>query len=219
MMIHRREVVVVLHGLGRSGLSMLPLAWALRKAGYATEVWTYNTLKGSLAEQIKELKLKLPRLRGYTKVHGVGHSMGGLMLRGLFDEQCDLPLGRMVFIATPHHGAQVVNAHPRLFQQKITPRIVRDLQAGSLAIEKLGIPEAEIGVIAGVKSFSPLNPVSWLWRASLAGVPSDGTVELSSAQLERMDDYLDVAANHSFIIWNPEVIRATVNFIRKGRFK
>lgn len=219
MNMHHREVVLILHGLGRSGLSMFPLRRALRKAGYATETWSYNTLRGGIQEQINHLKLKLPRLRGYTAVHAVGHSLGGLMIRGLLTPQTRLPLGRVVFIGTPHKGANVINSNPRLFNQTTTPRIVRDLEADSPAIAKLGLPEAEIGVIAGVSPFNPLNPVSWLSRSTHGDSPNDGTVELSSAQLEQMDDYLEVNANHSFMIWSPEVIQATVNFIRKGRFQ
>lgn len=215
----KREVVLILHGLGRTALSMMPLAWALRRAGYATETWTYNSLNGGLPDQIARLRQKLPRLAGYSKVHGVGHSLGGLMLRGLFTPDTGLPLGRVVFLGTPHKGAAVINTNPRLFNATTTPQIIRDLKAGSPAIARLGIPDAELGVIAGLVPFHPLNPVSWITQKSLQGAPHDGTVELSSAKLEHpLQDYLEVNANHSFMIWNPRVIKATVNFIREGRF-
>jgi pimeloyl-ACP methyl ester carboxylesterase len=214
------EVVVVLHGLGRSPLSMLRLAQALRREGYAVKNWGYKSFVGGIEDKVTDLRLRLLELKGYTKVHAVGHSLGGLILRGLLTEKTGLPLGRIVFLGTPHKGASVINRNPALFNHKRIPRIIRELEADSPAIAALGLPPMEIGVVAGVEQLSPFNPVSWLNRRVLGDELHDGTVEVASARLDgQMKDYLEVPVNHSFLPLSRKVIDPTVHFIRKGKFR
>lgn len=214
----RNEVVLLLHGLGRSPLSMWPLARALRKSGYAVKNWGYNSLRGGIEDKVADLRLRLIELKGYTRVHAVGHSLGGLILRGLLTPEAGLPLGRIVFIGTPNKGASMINRNPKLFGHAQVPRIIRELRAGSPVIAGLGIPPMEIGVIAGVEELSPFNPMSWINQKILGDLDHDGTVEVNSTKLPGMKDYLEVPVNHSFLPLTRKVILPTLRFLRKGRF-
>lgn len=214
----QKEAVIVLHGLGRTPYSMWFVSKALRRAGYDVFDWGYLSVRGGLQEQLARVRPRLESLRGYKKVHGVGHSLGGLMLRGLLHDS-GLPLGRLVMHGTPNHGAGMINKHGWLFSRGPLNRpIIRDLRAGSSAIAALPVPEMEIGVIAGIEAFNPFNPISWINRRTFGDEPHDGTVEVRSARLPGMKDYLEVNANHSFISLNGGVIKATVNFIQTGKF-
>jgi len=213
------EVVLVLHGLGRTPYSMFMVSRALKQQGYAVADWGYLSVKGGMESQIGRLRARFGELTGYKKVHGVGHSLGGLMLRGVLGGEHNLPLGRLVMMGTPNQGASMINKHGWLFNRGPLNRpIIRDLKAGSPVYDKLPIPKMEIGIIAGVESFSPFNPVSWINRRTFGDVPHDGTVETSSAKIDGMQDYMEVEANHSFLSVNRKAIKATVNFINTGKF-
>lgn len=213
------EAVIVLHGLGRTPYSMFMISNALRREGYAVADWGYLSIKGGMESQISRLRTRFGELTGYKKVHGVGHSLGGLMLRGILGGEHQLPLGRLVMMGTPNQGASMINKHGWLFNRGPLNRpIIRDLKAGSPVYAKLPVPNMEIGIIAGIESFNPLNPVSWINRRIFNDEPHDGTVEVSSAKLPEMKDYMEVEANHSFLSINSRAIKATVNFINSGRF-
>lgn len=212
------EVVIVLHGLARTPYSMWFVSRALRKAGYDVADWGYLSVRGNLADQIERLRPRLASLKGYKKVHGVGHSLGGLMLRGLLANS-DLPLGRLVMHGTPNQGAGMINRHGWLFNRGPLNRpIIRDLRAGSTAIRALPVPDMEIGIIAGIERNHPGNLIALLNKRIFGDEPHDGTVEVSSTRLPGMKEHLEVYANHSFISVNRSVIKATVNFIRTGKF-
>lgn len=208
----------MLHGLGRTPYSMIRVTRALQAAGYDVADWGYLSVKGTLAEQLARLSRRLPELAGYKKVHGIGHSLGGIMLRGLFS-QAQLPLGRLVMMGTPNHGASMINKQAWLFRRGPFNRpIIHDLAAGFAAIKALPVPHMEIGIIAGVEKFHPLNPVSWVNRGIFGDQAHDGTVEVASVKLEQMADYLELPVNHSFIPFNKRAVEASVRFIKTGKF-
>lgn len=214
-----QEIVILLHGLANAPLTMWRQARAFREAGYATANWGYNTFKGGMLEQLARLEQRLPELKGYKKVHGVGHSMGGLMLRGIFTRHAtELPLGRLVMLGTPNQGAGTVNKHKYLLKGPLNRQIIHDLAEGSEAIGKLGIPKVEIGVIAGVESFNPINPIAWLNRHTFGDIPHDGTVEAHNTKLPGMTDYIELPVNHLALPFNRAVIEASVRFIKTGKF-
>jgi len=215
------EIVITLHGLGNTSLHMWRMARACRQSGYDTANWTYNTLRGGIADQMARLARRLPELQGYKKVHGIGHSLGGLMLRGLFTRYAgQLPLGRLVMIGSPNQGASILRRQPWLIRASFIGRpILTDLTQGSAAIAALGLPPVEVGVIAGVSANNPVNPISWINRYMLGDVPSDGTVEAAHTHLPGMKDYLELPVNHVALPWNREVIDSSLRFIKTGAFR
>jgi hypothetical protein len=216
-----KELVVVVHGLVNTPLTMYRAERALRDAGYAVANWGYNSLRGNLHEQIARLGSRVHELQGYEKVHGVGHSQGGLMLRGIFAKNAgQLPLGRLVMQGTPNQGAGIVKRHSWLFRRgPLNHKIVHDLGEGSDAIRKLPVPKMEIGIIAGVERFHPINPVTWINTFTLGSEPHDGTVEARNTHLPGMADYLELPVNHLALPFHRDVIDASIRFIQTGKFK
>ncbi len=215
------EIVIVLHGLANSRLNMWRQSRVLKQAGYAVADWTYNTLKGGMLEQMERLEQRLPEVSGYSKVHGVGHSLGGLMLRGIFARHAaTLPLGRLVMQGSPNQGAGIVNRHRWLFGQgPLNRQIVQDLAEGSEAIATLGIPPMEIGVIAGVHRFNLINPFTWLNTLKLGDEPHDGTVEAKNTRVPGMTDYLELPVNHVRLPFHRDVVQASLRFLQTGKFR
>jgi len=88
-----REIVILLHGYGMPGFVMAPLAWRLRRCGFATEIFPWHDIRASLRENAAALNDHVAKLRTESptrKIHLVGHSLGGLLalqLRLLADQE------------------------------------------------------------------------------------------------------------------------------------
>ena len=123
-------------------------------------------------------------------------------------------------IAPPNDGVRLVRTlsdWPRF--AALYGRPTRELAAGARWLRELGAPAAEIGVIAGNRRFHPLNPTSYMNAMIGNDRDHDGTVEVASARLAAMADFLVVPASHTFICDHPEVIRQTIHFLGTGRFR
>lgn len=209
--------VVLLHGLGRSPLSMRRLASGLAEAGFAPLAIGYPSRTHTVAELVEHLRPHLQAL-GPGATHFVGHSLGGILLRSLLAEPLPFSVGRFVMLAPPNRGAFVVTRLGRYrFLRPFFGRPTVELFRDAPWLATWPVPACEIGVIAGTRAFHPLAPVSWA-NAVLNPFAHDGTVELDSTHLAGMCDHVSIGANHTFICNHPEAIRLTIAFLRAGRF-
>jgi triacylglycerol lipase len=69
-----------------------------------------------------------------------------------------------------------------------------------------------LGIIAGDRSIN--------WINSLFFLPGrdDGKVTVARAKLAGMSDFRVIHATHSFVTYNNEAIRLTIQFPRTGKF-
>ena len=107
-----RETVLLLHGLARGPLSMWPLARALRRRGYAVINLAYPTRRqdlGGLADLVRaRLAAIAPAPGRNATLHGVGHSLGGLvLLAALLEPPPPWQAWRLVTLGSPHRGAGI----------------------------------------------------------------------------------------------------------------
>ena len=214
--------VLLLHGLGRTGLSMLPLARALRRAGFDPHVVDYPSRRrtvGALVEIVLAPRVNALLAGGADRVHFVTHSLGGVLVRALaarwHDRGRPLPPGsRAVMLAPPHTGSEVADALRAVepFRTVLGP-VLQELGTDGESVPlTLGpVRGIEAGVIAGVGRRLPFGRL-------FAG-PHDGIVSVESAHgPPGLADTLVLPPSHSTIMWSPEVVRQTVQFLRAGRF-
>ena len=208
------ESVILLHGIGRTRLSMRPLERALIVGGYRTENLTYPSRRLAIAAIADWLHPRLAELwRHSTRVHIVTHSMGGLVAARYLDVHGDRErTGRVVMLAPPLMGSEVADALHRLppyrwlfgpAGQQLTTIPCRDAMP----------PYYELGIIAGTSG--GLYP---LGRAFIPGA-HDGRVAVARTMHPGMADHLVVAASHSLIMRNAEVQRQTLHFLQHGSFR
>ncbi len=213
------EHVVLVHGLGRRAGSMGRLKRGLEKKGYTVQIWSYPSRQHRLKDHVKAFRKWLTERAYDVPVHFVGHSLGGLIIRGALATDPPVSVGRIVMIASPNQGAGVVSKYgDQPFSRMIFGRPLEDLAEDSEAIKDLGVPDAEIGNIAGIQSFHPFNPVSWLNLFHYAGHEHDGTVELANTYLEEAVDHIAIDAHHTFICDHSDVIEQTGYFLKSGNF-
>lgn len=209
------ETVILLHGLGRSPLSMWPLEGFLEERGYRVVNIGYPSTSYPIADLARLLGDRLDECCSDSPgpIHFVTHSMGGILVRAYLAEHSLDSLGRVVMLSPPNRGSKVVDqvSDWEFFEQLFGPA-ARELGTDSSSVPRSLPPvDFELGIIAGSRS---LNPFSAAW---LEG-PNDGTVAVESTRVEGVQDFLVLPRSHSFIIWSFDVMEQVVAFLQTGAF-
>ena len=150
---------------------------------------------------------------GERRVHFVTHSLGGILVRAILAESPPPHLGRVVMLAPPNHGSEVVYelGDSALFRAVLGPTAAQLRTSPDSLPNRLGPPDFDLGIIAARKSLDPIG-------SALIPGPDDGAVSLESVRLEGASDFLVVAANHTFIMSREDVALPVGHFLRYGRF-
>ena len=211
------EKVVLLHGFGRSDVSMLLLNSSLTEAGYDV----YNLDYPSIVEAPEALvQIISEDINDCCKdssatVHFVGHSFGGLLIRDYLGRHRPKNLGRIVLIGTPNKGSELADEGLGIAAQDTllewagpSAQALHTGPDGYAA--SLPDPEYTVGVIAGTRG----NHLSDKWLP----IPNDGVVSVESARLDGMTDFIDVEVTHWDMRSDPVIAELAIEFLRHGRF-
>jgi len=209
------DCVILLHGLGRTPLSMKRIEWTLRKQNYqvinvgypstrisiedAANHWLDNVIKNQVADSS-------------AKIHFVAHSLGGIVLRQYLTNH-DIPnLGRVVMLAPPNHGSELAERlrNNCLYRWATGPAGQQLGTSEESVPNRLGPVDFELGVIAGDRSLNPLFS-SWIPG------PDDGKVSVRSARMAGAE-FLVVHHTHTWMAWSANVNAAIAEFLCTGHF-
>jgi triacylglycerol lipase len=212
----KSENVILLHGLCRTGRSMVKMQHALAAAGYTVLNLDYPSRKAlipKLADDAIGKAISQCRQNGATKIDFVTHSMGGILVRSYLARYAVPDLGRVVMIAPPNQGSEVVDKLGgfELFKW-INGPAGNELGTDKDSLpNRLGPANFPVGIVAGDRS------INWINSLLIPG-PDDGKVSVTRAKLAGMRDFIVIHSAHPFIMRNSEAIRQTIAFLQNGEF-
>lgn len=210
-----RDGIIVLHGIFRTHRSMRKLANFLEKNGFDVLNLGYPSTKHPI-ESIANIIH--PRIAAFAesipgKVHFVGYSMGGLVIRAYLHRYKPQNLGRVVMIGTPNQGSEVADflKNRKLYCTLYGPAGQQLITDQSGFAHHFGETDYEVGVIAGNR---PVDLIS----SRIIGKANDGKVSIDSTKLTGMKDHVIVPSSHTFFPSNRQMIQQTVAFLKHGKF-
>ena len=208
-----RETVVLVHGLGRSPASMMVLATRLERNGYGVVSAAYDSRGDAFSSQVAAVKAVVEGCCARSsRVHFVGHSLGGLVIRGYLAESPPERLGRVVLLAPPNQGSRLadrVSGHA--VGQRVLGPVGSALGTDSADIPAtLPPPDYDLGIIAGSRSILPTGVLA------IPG-PDDGIVGVDETRLEGAP-MIVLPRSHTFIMNSQRTAQAVVRFLRTGDF-
>jgi len=205
------KTVILLHGLARTRYSMSLLGWGLARRGYAVLNFGYPSRHETIADHADRLR-RFVLERGPTQpLNFVTHSLGSIVVR-LFALRyhAEFLLDRVVMLGPPNNGAALA-----LGLHRHAPIVGRFMGPAFTEIAHLNLPPAtdhlEVGVIAGsLGERTRLLP--------FVSPPNDGIVSVSETHLPGCRDAIVVPGLHSWMMYQPGVLRLITAFLETGEF-
>jgi pimeloyl-ACP methyl ester carboxylesterase len=204
--------VVLVHGALVRGWEMAPLGYFLRRLGYRVRQFRYRSMMKGLDENVGRLKQFITESEGEV-VHVVGHSMGGVLLRQVFERDPDPRPGRLVAIGSPLLDCWVGRRVSRMnatLGPLMVGRTVSDYIAR--ASDPVWHGTREFAVIAGTYAFG----VGTVFHSHPR--PSDGTILLEETQLRGITDHLVLRLNHFGLLFSRRCRGQIARFLATGAF-
>jgi pimeloyl-ACP methyl ester carboxylesterase len=205
------ETVILVHGLWMTGIELGLLRRRLtHEHGFDVQVFAYPTLHGDPSSICAELADAVRRAAG-TRVHLVGHSLGGaFVFRAL--QQCAPTLtGNAVLLGSPLNGSRA--ARGALRWPMLRPLL------GSHVVQELAEPcgrEWHGGVALGAIAGS--RPVGTGQFFAHFDEDNDGTVAVGETIIPGLADHIVLPHSHIGMLFAGDVAAHVAHFLRTGRF-
>lgn len=209
-----QEGVILLHGILGMSHYMNGISKFLESRNYKVLNINYPSTKHDISSivelihpQIKEFSSQM------VKVHYVGHSMGGLIIRAYLNLYQPDNLGRVVMLGTPNKGSELADflKNSSIYKKLYGPSGQQLITDQTIFKNILGNINYELGIISGRSSF-------YIIANKIIDKESDGRVSIVSTQIEGMQDHVIIKSGHVALAINKKAWKLTFNFLNTGRF-
>ena len=191
------DLVVLVHGMGRTQFAMAPMGRMLRARGFRTLNVGYNSFTSDVESIAADLDAAIAEETARTRpvrVHFVTHSLGGIAVRQLLLTDPPERPGRVVMLAPPNNGSRSADRWTPWVGWLLRP--ISQLRTEDSAVAAMPPPEGvDVLVVAGDR---------------------DGKVSVEEARLEGAE-HVTVRSAHTFIMTKPSVADLAACFLRTGR--
>lgn len=202
--------MVLVPGLWNPGFALALLAWRLRRRGLSAHIFAYPTVRRDLDQNADALAHFLDSLPP-GRVHLVGYSLGGLVIRAFCRRFGTSRLGRVVMLGTPNQGSVVAARFYRWrLWRPVLGRGIAMLLEGR--VRGWTWPDLELGLIAGGGG---ARLRYWLGPR---GAAHDGLVMVDEVSLPGARACLVLPVSHGGMLVSGAVARATAEFVTTGHF-
>ena len=208
-MLKPMETVVLVHGLWMHGWIMKPMGVRLERCGFHAEFFSYPSMRNSLSQNARLLSRFVASLPA-SRVHFIGHSLGGLLILQMLSEFPDNRTGRVILAGTPYNTSHVA-------QKLSAVRPGRHILGRSM-MQWLGQTplicngQYQLGLIAGSRSIGAGRLISRFASAN------DGVVTVKETEVPGVTDRVVLDVTHSGMLLSAELAREACSFLRYGHF-
>ena len=206
-----RETVVLIHGALVDGWEMLLLRWRLKQLGYRTAQFRYRSMTRGIDENAALLSEFIRQTEGDT-LHVIGHSMGGVLVRQVFEQTPDPRPGRLIAIGSPLLDVWIghrISAMHSLGYHLIGKTVFDHIHRQNSPVWQ---GTRDFGVIAGTypmgigRIFADLPP------------GSDGTILWDETRLQGLRDHVTINLNHFSMLFSRRCAAFITRFLATGQF-
>ena len=202
--------VLLVHGLGRTPVSLQGLGRALRRSGHATRLFGYY----AFAEHYDRIRLRLAsELRALARssepVGLIGHSLGGLLLRHALVEAPGLRVHRLIMLGTPNQPPRLAVRANRWLPFRVFARSCGSLLATPGAFARIPPPAVPYTLVAGTAG----------WRrvpGPFGAEPNDGIVSVSETLVTEGDEPLLLPVTHTFMMNDQRLQQMVLDLLNPG---
>ena len=206
--------VFLIHGMGRTPISMWWLSRRLRSAGHLPELFGYWVTRDDLETIAEAFLARVTRVLEEDRSHGrggeyaiVGHSLGNIITRMI---SAELPAGfsRFMMLAPPNHSPVIARVLRKNLLFRLITRDAGQKLADDGFYDRLPVANVPSLVIAGTRG----PRASWL---PFAGERNDSIVGVEEARLDGVP-MIEIPAVHTFLMNRGDVFSLLQEFLDKG---
>lgn len=201
---------MLVHGMGRTPLSLHRLARYLRRSGYDAHVAGYVASVERFARIVQRIRDRVAVMgEGGQRYAVIGHSLGGLLLRAALAKLSASALpSQLIMMGTPHRPPRLAVRYRGLWPYRLINGECGQILAQPSFFDHLPPLAVPYTIIAGSSG--------WVGRGSpFMSEPNDGLVAVSETRVCRDDDPLVLPVRHTFMM-NDSRVRAVIRKVLEG---
>lgn len=205
--------VLLVHGLGRTPLSLRRLGRRLRRGGYQPRYFGYVPAVESFDRILSRLRARVRELDAQgTPWAGIGHSLGGLLLRSAIAEEAPLHLAHLIMLGTPNQPPQLARRAAAAGPFRWLAGECGRRLASAEFYAHLPPPQYPYALLAGTRGlYGRWSP--------FADTPNDGIVAVAEVPVRREDHVDTFRVSHTFMMNNGAVQARILEILGPGAFQ